>query len=61
MTTNCYVVRPDYVRNADHLFSGKVGAVCVPFHTGIDIDDELDLELAEFLLERNRRVCSNGH
>lgn len=60
VTTNCYVVRPDYVRNADHLFSGKVGAVCVPFETGIDIDDELDLELAEFLLKRDRRIQSNG-
>lgn len=61
VTTNCYVVRPDYVRNANHLFSGKIGAVCVPFHTGIDIDDELDLELAEFLLDRNSRVYSDEH
>ena len=60
VTTNCYVVRPDYVRNADHLFSGNVGAVCVPFETGIDIDDEFDLELAEFLLKRDRRAYSDG-
>lgn len=60
ITTNCYVAQPDYVQNTNHLFSGKVGAVCVPFETGIDIDNELDLELAEFLIKRNRRVCSYG-
>ena len=61
VTTNCYVAKPDYVKSTNYLFSGKVGAVCVPYETGIDIDSELDLELAEFLSKRNRMVFSDGN
>ena len=49
MTTVAYVSRPDFIVNADTIFSGKVRAVSVPPERSIDIDTELDLKIAECL------------
>jgi CMP-N-acetylneuraminic acid synthetase len=53
MTTVCYVVNSDFVMAHDSLFDGRVGAVYVPVERAIDIDTELEFEIAEFLKIRN--------
>jgi N-acylneuraminate cytidylyltransferase len=55
MTTVAYAAKPGFVMRASSLFEGKVKAVLVPAERAVDIDTELDLRFAEFLLERIRR------
>jgi len=52
MTTVAYCARPEFVLRASSLFDGRVRAVVVPRQRALDIDDELDLAFAEFLIER---------
>jgi CMP-N-acetylneuraminic acid synthetase len=54
MTTIVYVARPEFVLRADSMFQGKVMARIVPSERALDIDTELDFEIAEFLLGRAR-------
>lgn len=54
MTTVAYCARPEFVMRARSMFEGRVRAVVVPRERAIDIDDELDLAFAEFLMERRR-------
>lgn len=54
LTTVCYVARPDFLRAADHLFAGRVGAVLVPRERAVDIDDQLDLAIARTLMDIDR-------
>jgi len=49
ITTVCYAVRPAFLRGADHLFDGVVGAVEVPAERAVDIDTALDLKVAAAL------------
>lgn len=49
LTTVVYVTSLGFVLRADRLFSGKVGSISVPAERAIDIDTELDFEIAEFL------------
>lgn len=56
MTTVAYVASPKYILRASYLFSGRIKAVVIPRERALDIDDPLDLEFAEFLLQR-----SGGH
>lgn len=51
-TTVAYAARPEFVLEADTLFSGCVRAVEVPRLRAIDIDTPLDLEWAEYLVQR---------
>ena len=53
MTTVAYAARAGYVVSAEGLFDGKVRAVVVPRERALDIDTELDLEIAEFLAHRS--------
>ena len=53
MTTVAYAARAGYVVSAEGLFDGKVRAVMVPRERALDIDTELDLEIAEFLAHRS--------
>lgn len=48
--TVAYVVRPAYVLAASSLFEGEVRAVEVPAERALDIDTELDLQVAEAML-----------
>jgi len=54
MTTVAYAARPEFVMRAGHLFDGKMRAVIVPPERAVDIDTELDLAFAEFLLRRQQ-------
>lgn len=54
MTTIAYAVRRDFVMCKDFLFKGKVKSVIVPVERSVDIDTELDFQIAEFLLKRGK-------
>jgi len=49
LTTVCYVFKPGYIMKQKNLFSGKTGFVVIPKHRAIDIDDEIDYKIANFL------------
>jgi len=53
MTTVCYVTTPDFIRQNNGVFQGKVKMVKIPPERAVDIDTELDFDFAEFLMERN--------
>ena len=50
LTTVAYVSTPNYILEHDSIFSGRVRAAIIPRERAIDIDNELDLKFAEFLL-----------
>lgn len=52
ITTVAYVLDPRYVMTHDSLFAGRVRAVDVPPERAVDIDTQLDLDFAEFLLSK---------
>ena len=53
MTTVAYAARKEFVMRATSVFDGRVKAVIVPKERALDIDTELDLAFAEFLLSRS--------
>jgi N,N'-diacetyl-8-epilegionaminate cytidylyltransferase len=55
MTTVAYAARPEYVLRAGSLFEGKVRAVIVPPERAIDIDTELDIAFAEYMMARSHQ------
>jgi N-acylneuraminate cytidylyltransferase len=55
MTTVAYVARPSFIIDNDSLWDGRVKGVVVPIDRSIDIDTELDLEIAEFLMCRRSK------
>ncbi len=56
MTTVAYVMRPEFVRQHDALFEGRVRSVFVPTERAIDIDTNLDFQIAELLLSRKQVI-----
>ena len=50
MTTVAYAARPEYVLHASSIFDGKVKAVVIPPERSLDIDTELDFQIAGYLL-----------
>jgi len=54
ITTVAYAVRPAYVMAAGSWREGSVQSVVVPAERAIDIDDELDLRIAQCLWETRR-------
>lgn len=60
ITTVAYVAAPEYVLTARSFFQGRVRAVEVPVERAIDIDSELDLEIAEFLMQRAKRLTAQS-
>lgn len=52
MTTVAYVCRPSFVMESKSLFDGKVGTVKIPRERAIDIDTQLDFDIAACLLAR---------
>lgn len=55
MTTVAYVVSPSFVLSSCNMFEGKVGCVHIPSDRAIDIDTQLDFDIAEYI-EKNRRI-----
>lgn len=49
MTTVAYVTRPSYVLASSGIFQGRVRSVVVAKEHAIDIDDQLDFQIAEVL------------
>ena len=54
MTTVAYVTRPEFVKNNNKVFDGRVKAVLVPRDRAIDIDDEIDFRVAEMLMREKQ-------
>jgi N-acylneuraminate cytidylyltransferase len=50
VTTVCYVVSPDFLRQAEGIFEGRVGVVEVPPERALDIDTEMDFHIARALI-----------
>lgn len=50
MTTVAYVTRPQFILEANGIFEGRVKAVKIPEERALDIDTELDFQIAEFLM-----------
>lgn len=56
MTTVCYVARPRHILTGRSMMPGKVRAVVVPPERAIDIDTELDLMIADFLMRERAKA-----
>jgi len=54
MTTVAYVSRPEFIKNNNKIFDGRVKAVLIPKERAIDIDDEIDFKIAEILMQEKR-------
>jgi CMP-N-acetylneuraminic acid synthetase len=52
MTTVAYVSRPEFIKSATGVFDGQVKGVEIPAERALDIDTELDFEIAEFLMDK---------
>ncbi|MEC7865581.1 MAG: acylneuraminate cytidylyltransferase family protein [Pseudomonadota bacterium] len=50
--TLVYVCDPEYIVKNNHLFDGNVTYIKIPKERSIDIDDEIDFQIAEFLFEK---------
>ena len=53
MTTVAYVTRPSFIRQACGIFEGRTKAVEIPEERALDIDTELDFQIADFLFSRD--------
>ena len=53
MTTVAYVTRPEFVKNASGVFDGQVKGIEIPPERALDIDTELDFQVAEFLMHKS--------
>lgn len=55
ITTVCYAARPDYILSAQSLLQGRVKGVVVPKDRALDIDDQIDLDFARFLVQSRQK------
>ena len=51
LTTVCYVGKPGTILTKNSIFEGKVAGVEIPRERAIDIDTELDFQIADFLFK----------
>ena len=51
LTTVCYVGKPGTILTKNSIFEGKVAGVEIPRERAIDIETELDFQIAEFLFK----------
>jgi N-acylneuraminate cytidylyltransferase len=49
-----YVTSPAYIRQADSIWGGRNATIEIPRERAVDIDTEMDLRLAELLLQGNK-------
>jgi len=52
ITTIGYTGSPEYIMNADNIFDGQIGCCLIPKKRSIDIDDQNDFDIAEFLYNK---------
>ena len=52
VTTVGYVSSPKYIETTNHIFNGNVGGYIIDKKYSIDIDDDVDFEIAETLLKK---------
>ena len=52
LTTVAYVSRPDFIIKSSGIFDGRVLGVEIPAERALDIDTEMDFEIAEFLMDK---------
>lgn len=52
LTTVAYVTRPKFIMDNESIWDGRVQGVVVPHERAIDIDTELDFEIAEYLMKK---------
>ena len=52
VTTVCYVMRTEFVLREAHLFDGDIFMYQVPAERSIDIDTQLDFDIAEHMMNR---------
>jgi N-acylneuraminate cytidylyltransferase len=55
MTTVAYVSRPEFIKQANGIFDGRVKGVEIPAERALDIDTELDFQIAEFLMNKAKK------
>ena len=56
MTTVAYVASPEFIMNHNGTFEGRVRHVFIPPERALDIDTPLDLQLAEWFVQRPEAV-----
>lgn len=58
LVPSAYAATPEFVRRGVSVLQARLKAVPIPADRAVDIDDELDLEIAELLLRRRIRAES---
>jgi CMP-N-acetylneuraminic acid synthetase len=59
LTTVAYVCRPDFIKKSSGIFNGRVKGVNIPPERSLDIDTELDFEIAKFLMNKKLSTKKN--
>jgi CMP-N-acetylneuraminic acid synthetase len=54
LVAGCYVAKPDFILQQNGIWSGRLRLVEIAEEHGVDIDSEIDFELAELLFTRPR-------
>ena len=54
MNASIYIWSRDFLIKEDSLFSGKLGFFEMPEDRSIDIDTQLDFEIVQMIMEKNR-------
>ncbi len=54
MTTVAYVVNPQFVKESQGMFGGRVRSVHIPLERALDIDNPLDFKIAQWLITENK-------
>ncbi len=49
-TTVAYVANPQFIMEAKSIFDGKIKSVIIPEERAVDIDTELDFQIADYLM-----------
>ena len=52
LSTVAYVSTPKFILNNNRIWDGNVATVTIPPERAIDIDNQLDLDFARFLVNR---------
>lgn len=55
ITTVAYVLRPEFVLTHDTIFDGTLKQVEVPYERAVDIDNQFDFDLAEFIYNQSQQ------